>query len=476
MPTGIIWGHAILLLVANGLLAQITGGGFRPPNGVPGFQPVATSPANIAPALTAPPVGAPAAAPVNTTPPAAGASPFNSTQFGSQPAPGVAPLATTPVANTQPTAPATPAAGAAIGASLGAGPTSPLQVTPVANTTATATAAVVARDPGELSNAAGQVLREYSISDYTSKVTTTNKPEQAIIDWILRETGNDVWFSEPLGFLTANREKVTVYHTPEMQKIVANVIDRFVATQAESQVLGLRVVTIGSPDWRATAHPLLRPIAVQTPGIEAWLVSKENAAILAAELARRSDYQEHSAPTLVLHNGQPQTIAKIRPRSFVKNVHLREGTLPGYELEMGKVEEGYSLQISPLFAADGSTIDAVIKCHVDQIERLMPVQIGVPTYGTAQRQQIQIQVPQMSSYRLHERFRWPTDHVLVISAGVGPTPGPDKPNPLGIKIPFMNSAPRADALLFVEARGKASQNLVGQPIPSASAPNYGGRY
>ena len=34
-----------------------------------------------------------------------------------------------------------------------------------------------------------KVWREYDITPYTLRVTSTNRPEQAIIDWILRETG-----------------------------------------------------------------------------------------------------------------------------------------------------------------------------------------------------------------------------------------------------------------------------------------------
>ena len=36
------------------------------------------------------------------------------------------------------------------------------------------------------------------------EVQFETKPEQAITDWILRETGTEVWFSEPLGILNAS--------------------------------------------------------------------------------------------------------------------------------------------------------------------------------------------------------------------------------------------------------------------------------
>ena len=36
-----------------------------------------------------------------------------------------------------------------------------------------------------LPNSHGQVMREYDISTYTLRTTTTSRPEQAIVDWIL---------------------------------------------------------------------------------------------------------------------------------------------------------------------------------------------------------------------------------------------------------------------------------------------------
>ena len=62
---------------------------------------------------------------------------------------------------------------------------------------------LVNKGAGVLPNDQGQIWREYDISPYTSRVTNTERPEQAIVDWILRETGTEVWFSEPLGILTA---------------------------------------------------------------------------------------------------------------------------------------------------------------------------------------------------------------------------------------------------------------------------------
>ena len=130
----------------------------------------------------------------------------------------------------------------------------------------------VTKGDGVLPNSPGQIWREYDISPYTERVTTTARPEQAIVDWILRDTGTEVWFSDPVGLLSASREKLVVYHTPEMHELVRGVVDRFVSSQAESHAFGLQLVTVGSPNWRSKALPLMRAVTVQSPGVDAWLL------------------------------------------------------------------------------------------------------------------------------------------------------------------------------------------------------------
>jgi hypothetical protein len=109
----------------------------------------------------------------------------------------------------------------------------------------------VSKGTGILPNEHGQVWREYDISPYTNNVKDSDRPQQAIIDWILRETGSDVWFSEPLGILSANSTTLRVYHTLEMQETVSAVVERFVSAGDQPHVLGLRLATVSSPNWRA---------------------------------------------------------------------------------------------------------------------------------------------------------------------------------------------------------------------------------
>lgn len=311
----------------------------------------------------------------------------------------------------------------------------------------------VTQAPATLPNEAGQVWREYDISDYTLRVSNTARPEQAIVDWILRETGYEAWHGEPLGILSAGPRKLIVYHTPEMQAIVADVVDRFVNRDAEAHAFSLRVVSIGNPNWRARAQAVMQPIEVQTQGIQAWLMQREDAALLLAELRKRTDFREHSAPHLLVANGQSAVVTQRRTRTYIQHVVPRPDVWPGYEVQQGQFDEGFALELSPLLSLDGRTIDAVIHCQIDQLERLVPVMFDVPT-PVSPRQRTKIEVPQVTHCRLHERFRWPTNQVLVVGLGVVANPVASESGRILPPLPLVTGPERADLLVFVESKGR----------------------
>jgi hypothetical protein len=319
--------------------------------------------------------------------------------------------------------------------------------------------AKVSTGSGALANEQGQLYREYDISPYTLRVTSTRRPEQAIVDWILRETGYEAWHSEPLAILSATPRKLRVYHTPAVQAVVADIVDRFVNSEAETQAFSLRVVTVDSPNWRSRAQRLLVSIPVQTPGVQAWQLEKEAAALLVADLRRRSDYREQSSPYLMVSNGQSAIVSAMRGKNYIRNIRPRPETWPGFEPETAVIDEGFSLEFNPLLSLDGRMIDAALKCEINQVERLIPVTLNVPTVA-APRQSTKMEVPQVCHFRFHERFRWPAEQVLLVSLGVVAVPVPSDSKPLipGVSLSLGNSPPRAELLVFVEGKGKVAQS------------------
>lgn len=327
---------------------------------------------------------------------------------------------------------------------------------------------------GRLPNDHGQVWREFDIRPYTERVTSTTRPEQAIIDWVLRETGYEAWHSEVASVLTADQRTLRVYHTPQMVDVVGSVIDRFLNTEAETHAVGLRVITITSPNWRARAQRMLTPVEVQTPGVQAWLLAKEDASLLVAELRKRSDFREHSSPHLLVQNGQSAVVSLTRSRNYVRELLLKPTVWPGYEATTGQIDEGFSLELNPLLTNDQRMVDAILKVNVDQVEKLVPVMIDVPT-AVAPRQRAKVEVPQLSQCRVHERFHWPVERVMLVGLGVVPTPLDTDPNPLQ-KLNPLATPQRADLLVFIESKGTQPIDPAAARVGSRETDRFRGRY
>jgi hypothetical protein len=320
-----------------------------------------------------------------------------------------------------------------------------------------------------LPNDAGQVWRTYDISPYTSRVTNNSKPQQAVVDWILRETGSELWFTEPLGILSVSPTALRVYHTPEIQDRVQAIVDRMVGSRAQAEVFSLRLITLSSANWRAKAFPMLEQIDVQSPGVEAWLLPKENAAILLGELRKRLDFQQHNSPDVAIHNGQPFQVRRTRPRSYAQTLVRPNPAYALFEYKLATIDEGYTLEISPLRSLDEQTMEAVIKCSVDQVEKFEDVSIEIPTV-TGQTQKVGIQVPQVVSWRLVERFRWPANKVLLLSCGVIASPAAQANSPIKMPKLLNSSAERANALLFIECKGPLDKAVLPSTANLMTAP------
>lgn len=322
----------------------------------------------------------------------------------------------------------------------------------------------------------GQVWQEYDISPYTLRVTDTSRPEQAIIDWILRETGYEAWHAEPLGILSATPRRLRVYHTPEMQALVAGIVNRFVSSEAATHAFSLRVVSLSNPSWRVKARQGLRAVSVQTPGAQAWVMQKEDASTLLSQLRMQSDFREHSSPHLLVNNGQSAVIATTQAQSYVGDVTLQPQVWPGFVQQTQQFDEGFSFEFTPLLSLDGALIDATVKCEISQLEKLMPVMIDAPTQASP-RQRAKIEVPQTSRFHFHERFRWPTSQVLLISMGMVGLPAAKEQTLVpGIPLPFGNTPARADVLVFIESRGAVGQAVQTPATAGREAKTYYGRY
>ncbi|MEI6255402.1 MAG: hypothetical protein WCQ77_02040 [Planctomycetota bacterium] len=294
----------------------------------------------------------------------------------------------------------------------------------------------------QLPTADGQVWKTYDIGPFVTQAGADS--QRHVIDWVLQETGSPQWHGSVAASLSADATTLRCYHTPQMQARVAEIAARFVGDAATPHRFSVRVLGVGSPAWRSDVRSMLRPIPAATPGVQAWILSREEAAVLVARLRSRSDCQELPTGKVLAANGIPAVLTGGRKRPYLQDM---EAVGPNWQPVAASCDEGMAIDVHPLISRDGTAVEAVIRCRIDQVERMAPVTL-TPPGGSGQR--VQIEVPQMSAVRIGERFRWPAKSTLVIGLGLvpWPVPGQNKPDFPGI----FSDAKRTDVVVLVEPR------------------------
>ncbi|MFM7290481.1 MAG: hypothetical protein ACKO6B_04525 [Planctomycetia bacterium] len=295
---------------------------------------------------------------------------------------------------------------------------------------------------GQLPADAGQVWKTYDLGPFVRQAGPGS--QRHVVDWVLQETGYPQWHGETVASLTADADTLRCFHVPDMQARVAEVVERFVGDAATPHRFSVRVLGVGGPAWRNDLRPMLRPIPAATPGVQAWVLSREEAAVLVARLRSRGDCEELPTGAVLAANGIPAVLTGGRKRPYVQDM-VAVG--PTWQALTASCDEGMAIDVHPLISRDGSFVEAVVRCRIDQIERMASVGTAPPA---ADGSRVPIEVPQMAAVRIGERFRWPAGSTLVIGLGLVPWPVPGQ-NKAGAPALF-SDAKRTDVVVLVEPR------------------------
>jgi len=285
---------------------------------------------------------------------------------------------------------------------------------------------------------AGQVWKTYDIAQFVAAAGAGS--EKHVVDWVLQETGYAAWHGASPASLSAGPEKLACFHVPEMQTRVEEIVNRFVGEASKPHRFTVRVFGVGSPAWRGEARAVLQSIPTATPGVQAWILSRENTATVIAKLRARSDCQELPTGPVLAANGLPAVLTGGRKLPYVQDVGP-----PTWQPVEGSCDEGLAIDVHPLLSADGSAVEAVFRCRIDQVERLAPVSLPVSP-GTGGR--LQMEVPQVAAVRVGERFRWPSGQALLVGIGLVPWPVPAQ-NTVSSLVP---GSKRRDVVVVIEPR------------------------
>lgn len=277
----------------------------------------------------------------------------------------------------------------------------------------------------------GQIWKEYNISAYTQGVTNTSRPEQAILDAILRQTGHNVWCGATPGMLSVNQNVVRVYHTPEIQEQVEAIVNQYLLSGNRTITWQFRVMTVNSPAWRVHAASFLRAAETQSPGSSAWILNLSDVPNLIRIFQERYGLQQVNSPVVTVHNGQPITVNLTHPRQYVRGVYP-DPNGGGFRTATGLVETGCKLEFTPLVTGDDRIVDALVQVHIDNLERVYDVNFPAPSGRRGSPGAFKIQTPRIDQFRFQERFIWAAERALLISVGITPSPIPERNNVPGI--------------------------------------------
>ena len=167
----------------------------------------------------------------------------------------------------------------------------------------------------ELPKNDGQFWAMYDVSAYSERFPNLSTPQNAIVEWIRFEAGDDFWRREPFSAFSASRDRLYVYHNEPVQRYVANVVDRFLDPTRRNVSISIRVVAVKTPDWRSRVASRLTPLRPTVVGNGAdpqgWLVEKAELEKVYAEIKKRSDFILLNSARAVTPNAETLGVSSV---------------------------------------------------------------------------------------------------------------------------------------------------------------------
>ncbi len=266
--------------------------------------------------------------------------------------------------------------------------------------------------------AADSVWRDYSLAPYTMRLTSAEQPERAVVNWIMRETGQETWHGEDPAVLCASRGRLRVFHRPEVQDDVAEIVERFVRPVQFTVSVEVDVVATTDLDWRNGLSHLLKPVAMGDDGQHIWFIAREDASLVRERLRAQRNTTFLAERHVVAPNGAPTLVETNHPVNYISSLELASGPYIGYQPVVSRLHEGVRFAFTPLWTRDGGQVDLNLKLTTRGVRKLHHAQSVAPL--STGNQTTTVQVPEVSTTLLERTVRWPVNQSMLISAGLQP--------------------------------------------------------
>ncbi|HWE39531.1 MAG TPA: hypothetical protein VG406_23480 [Isosphaeraceae bacterium] len=266
----------------------------------------------------------------------------------------------------------------------------------------------------------GHDWSEFDISRYTDLAHTESNPQTALVEWITRRTGMDVWHGDKVAVLCASRTRLLAYHNAKVREQVAEMVQRFTRSAADLMRVRVRLVVAADPSWRRyVIYSKLNPIKSGPQGQQVWTTSVQDAAFILAQMSINQSFRVLHDKTVTLVNGQTHTVKTYVTRDYIAGLQRAGGAGIGFQGGTGQLEEEVVLRLSPLLTYEGDSLEAAVDLQTNTVRALHRTRVLAPReVGPAE---MTIDVPEVAETRLHKAFGgWPLNQTLLISAGVQP--------------------------------------------------------
>lgn len=305
----------------------------------------------------------------------------------------------------------------------------------------------------------GRLWREYDISTYTSRFSPADKPEEAVRHWILAETGEQTWLGSEVASLSITPQRVTAYHTPEVQAKLEKLLGRFVYYSPGEFNTRIRVISARHVKWRAEMMSKLRPIGEQQPGREAWLLDRSDTEALLSKLRSNWNGDSLADKEFRIANGQlargfwPGRNADYLRTVGVDPAYGDNGDVQNLRPLIEQIQDGVHFVLSPLIAQDAAHIDLEVEIKANKVASRKEVRLDAPGHP-------KVEVPEVATASLKSRYRVPPGKMLLFSLGLLPS--------IDAKggIFNLNKDRRDELLLLVEIVPDPANTVAGRTIAS----------
>lgn len=311
----------------------------------------------------------------------------------------------------------------------------------------------------QLPNQSGQVWQEYPafveimppqwVIEKGNYVPEFRPFGGEVVNRIQKLMGPEAGRIADFGLINCDERKIYVYHTPQMQRKVNEMVARFVkpefqdvqfTTEARFFSISDSLGKPGSvPDLRAGIFELLHPIVREnnqpiskTPGIHAYWIAKEDLpkfeAAYAQSLGTISDASDSrsnvlQAPKVTTFNGCRGQVQDTSQQPFVTDVipvkSDKSDSGMAYQPVITIVNEGQWLEVFSLLSFDGKTVTTDFSAAFSKIEK-----VGTPRVVEKETEEngkekinsgVTLQVPfqKKTEFALND-ITWPADGMLLL--------------------------------------------------------------